>query len=70
MTSETKRDSSFPSGQFLINGYSEPLRVERNYQKGRIMLYVREDTQSKLLGVKMSPTEGFYVDVYLRRKNT
>ena len=34
MISETKLDSSFPTGQFLINGYSEPFRNDRNSQGG------------------------------------
>ena len=34
MISETKLDSSFPTGQFLINGYSEPFRIDRNSQGG------------------------------------
>ena len=40
---QTKLDSSFPIGQFLINGYSEPFRIDRNSQGGGIMLYERED---------------------------
>ena len=68
MISETKLDSSFPIGQFLINGYSEPFRIDRNSQGGGIMLYVREDIPSKLVGVETSPTEGFYVEINLRKK--
>ena len=68
MISETKLDSSFPTGQFLINGYSEPFRIDRNSQGGGIMLYVREDIPSKLVGVETSPTEGFYVEINLRKK--
>ena len=30
MISETKRDSSFPNGQFEIHGYSEPYTFDRN----------------------------------------
>ena len=30
MISETKLDSSFPTGQFLINGYNDPFRIDRN----------------------------------------
>ena len=40
--SETKLDTSFPTGQFLINGYSELFRIDQNSQGGGIMLYVRE----------------------------
>ena len=38
MISKTKLDSSFPIGQFLINGYSKQFRIDRNSQEGGIML--------------------------------
>ena len=44
MISETKLDSSFPIDQFLINGYSEPFRIDRKSQGDGIMLYVRGNT--------------------------
>ena len=31
-------------------------------------IYVREDIPSKLLGVEKSATEGFYVEINLRKK--
>ena len=68
MISLTKLDSSFPTGQFLINGYSKLFRIERNSQGSGIILYVREDIPSKLLEVEMSPTEGFYEEINLRKK--
>ena len=37
MISDTKLDSSFPTGQFLINGYIEPFRIDRNSQGDGIM---------------------------------
>ena len=42
MLSETKLDSSFPSIQFLINGFSLPHRLDRNSKGGGILLYVRD----------------------------
>ena len=30
LISETKFDGSFPSGQFIIKGYSTPFRSDRN----------------------------------------
>ena len=54
MISETKLDSSFPEGQFLIPGYSSPYRLDRNCRWGGIMLYVREDIPSKLLLIRES----------------
>ena len=29
MISETKLDNTFPNGQFLIDGFSEPIRLDR-----------------------------------------
>ena len=46
---ETKLDDSFPPGQFLIDGYSQPYRLDRNKYGGGVMIYVREDIPSKLL---------------------
>ena len=42
MLSETKLDSTFPSTQFLINGFSIPHRLDRNSKSGGILLYVRD----------------------------
>ena len=43
VASETKLDSSFPSGQFVIKGYSTPFRLDRDQNVGGLLLYVRED---------------------------
>ena len=59
MISETKIDASFPIGQFLLNGYSTPFRLDRNAHGGGILLYVREDIPSKLLLVEENLIEGF-----------
>ena len=48
MIYETKIDASFPIGQFFLNGYSTPFRLDRNAYGGGILLYVREDIPSKL----------------------
>ena len=34
LSSETKLDSSFPSRQFIIKGYSTPFRLDRNQNGG------------------------------------
>ena len=46
MISETKIDDSFPVGQFLIEGFCTPYRLDRNSKGGDILLYVREDIPS------------------------
>ena len=69
MISETKIDDSFPIANFLIDGFSQPYRIDRNSFGGGIMLYVREDIPSNLLKVESLPIEGFYVELKLRSKN-
>ena len=64
--SETKLDSTFLTGQFLINGYSKLFRIDRSNKRAGIMLYFREDIS--LLGVEVSPTEIFYVKINFRKK--
>ena len=68
MISETKLDNSFPEGQFLIEGYSKPYKIDRNCHGGGIMLYVRADVPSKLLSIEPLPMEGFYVEIKLQKK--
>ena len=47
LISETKIDSSFPTAQFNINGFTT-YRRDRNINGGGIILYVREDIPSSL----------------------
>ena len=69
MISETKIDDSFPIANFLMDGFSQPYRIDRNSSGGGIMLYVREDIPSNLLKVEPLPIEGFYVELKLRSEN-
>ena len=46
---ETKLDSSFPTQQFSLDGFSAPYRLDRNREGGGILIYVREDIPSKQL---------------------
>ena len=62
MVSETKLDNSF-----LIDGYTTPFRLDRDNNRGGIMLFVREDIPCKLLSVENHPMEAFcYVEINLR----
>ena len=69
MISETKIDDSFPMANFLIDGFSQPYRIDRNSSGVWIMLYVRKDIPSNLLKVESLPVEGFYVELKLRSEN-
>ena len=40
---ETKLDSTFPKKQFIIEGFKEPYRNDRNGDGGGVMIYVRDD---------------------------
>ena len=52
LISETKTDSSFPTVQFKIEGYST-YRLVRNSNGGGILLYVREEIPSTLLNTEL-----------------
>ena len=69
MISETKIDDSFPIANFLIDGFNQPYRIDRNSSGGGIMSYVRQDIPSNLLKVESLPIEGFYVELKLRSEN-
>ena len=66
---ETKLDSSFPPHQFIIEGYSEPYRLDRNRDGGGVLIYVREDIPSKLLSKHnfTQYVEGLFVEINLRK---
>ena len=66
LISETKIDSSFPTAQFQIEGYTT-YRLDRNTNGGGILLYIREDIPSTLLNSAMS-IESFSIEIYIRKK--
>ena len=68
MISETKTDDSFPTGNFVIDGYSTPHRSDRNSNVGRIFLYIREYIPSYLVATEKEPVESFYVELNLRNE--
>ena len=57
MTSETKIDERFPKSQFLIKGFSDPFRIDRNSHRGGVLLYVKENILTKLVSVEAIPSE-------------
>ena len=66
LLSETKMDSSFPTAQFKIEGYTA-YRLDRNSNGGGILLYVREDIPSLLLNTELL-IEGFCIEINIRKK--
>ena len=67
MISETKIHDSFPTMQFHIEGYCV-FRLDRNEYGGDILVYVREDSPSKLIPMKNCSIETFFIELNLRRK--
>ena len=62
MISETKIDDSFPVGNFIIEGFSTPYRLDYDSNGGGIMLYISEDISSNLLATEeKNHVEGFCV---------
>ena len=66
LISETKIDSSFPTAQFQIEGYTN-YRLDRNTNGGGILLYIREDIPFTLLNSDMS-IESFSIEINIRKK--
>ena len=66
LVSETKLDDSFPTGNFLIDGFSTRYRLDRNSNGGGLIWFVREDISSNLAEAESKPIEGFYVELKLR----
>ena len=63
MISETKLDERFPIGQFHIEGFGTPIRLDRNQNRGAIMLLSREGILIKLLSSDIALVESFCVEI-------
>ena len=61
LVSEIKIDESFPSPQFLVDGFFRPHRLNRHTNGGGILLYVKDDISSCLLTeYKLQVTPNIY----------
>ena len=49
ISEKKKKDSSYLSAQFHLEGYATPYRLDKHAKGGGIVLYIGEDTPSKLL---------------------
>ena len=66
---ETKLDDLFSTSQFLMEGFAEPFRLDRNRNRCDVMIYIRDDSPSKLLSkhVFSSDIEGLYIELNFRK---
>ena len=69
LVSETKLDSSFPSEQFVIDGYSKPIRRDRNCHGGGVLFLVRDDLPCRELTSHTLPdnVEGIFIEITIRK---
>ena len=68
LLSDTKIDSSFPTAQFHIDGFTI-YRRDRMKLEGGLILHVREDVPSTLLKID-SEIEAFYIELNIRKKKS
>ena len=64
---ETKLDVTFTKAQFLLNGFSEPYRLDRSRNGGAVMIYIHENVPSKLLAIHVFPLEDLFVGFNFRK---
>jgi len=71
MVAETKINDSFPKEQLFMEGYSYPLRLDRDGNGGGLLVYVRSDIPStELKSFKFdSDVECVCFEINLRGKN-
>ena len=69
LVSETKLDDTFPINQFLIDGYSTPIRKDRNCHGGGLICFISDDLPYKELESHNLPgnVEGFFVEITIRK---
>ena len=67
---ETKIDDSFPTEQFVIEGYSTIYRLDGNDRGGGIMLIVKDNLLTSRLDKYCFPDEIeiFCIELYFRKK--
>ena len=69
LVSETKLNDTFPEGQFHINGFSRPYRLDRMDRGGGIILFIREHIHSKRVNLEFLPKiEGIAIEVNLKKE--
>ena len=70
LVSETKLDDSFPTAQFLLDGFSKPYRLDRCSNGDGLLLYINDDISSRLLTDHRLPdnVECLFTEINIRNK--
>ena len=68
--SETKLDSSFPTGQFNLPGFRTPFRKDLSGKSGGLLVYVNSNFPSKMLKIPDCPSDiqVIPVDINLKKQ--
>ena len=69
LLSETKLNDTFPSGQFLMNGYQALFRLDRNENGGGLLLYLRDHIPCKKIIIDFMPVmEAIVIEINLKKR--
>ena len=68
MASKTKVDDTFPDGQFFLDGFGTPFRLDWNRNGEGIMLFIRNDIPAKVVSTDDRSIESFYAELNFRKK--
>ena len=67
VVSETKLDDTFTTAQFQIEGFQEPIRIDRNKNGGGIMIYIRDGLDAKEIKChRLKTVEGTFIKLVIR----
>ena len=66
---ETKLYDTFLTSQFLVTGFSVPYRLDRNRNRGGIMIFICDDIPSRVLTKHVCPDdiEGLLIELSFRK---
>ena len=69
MVTKTKLEEIFPLGQFYVEGFTMPYRLDRNRNGGGVIICVREHIPSKILEKHKLPhdIEGIFIELNFRK---
>ena len=69
LVSETKLDDTYPKGQFKIDGYDKPIRLDRNKHGGGLLFFIRDDLPcTELKSHNLSDNvEGIFIELTIRK---
>ena len=54
---KTKLDGSFPTNQFLIKGFQQPLRLDIKRNSGGLLMYIKSSLPVKILSNYLLPSD-------------